>query len=82
MLMTYRGAKTGKVRKAPLVRVKHEGRYAAVASKGGWPTNPQCQAAQREPPRFEGIDTSSAPRRGWFVSTYPTAATEFQRASG
>ncbi|WP_406239565.1 nitroreductase family deazaflavin-dependent oxidoreductase [Nocardia sp. NBC_01009] len=41
VLMTYRGAKTGKVRKAPLMRVEHEGRYAAVASKGGAPTNPQ-----------------------------------------
>ncbi|MFG1710902.1 nitroreductase/quinone reductase family protein [Nonomuraea sp. M3C6] len=37
--MTYRGAKTGKVRKTPLMRVEHEGRYAAVASKGGEPTS-------------------------------------------
>lgn len=41
VLMTYRGAKTGKVRKTPVMRVEHEGRYAAVASKGGEPTNPQ-----------------------------------------
>jgi len=44
VLMTYRGAKTGKVRKAPVMRVEHEGRYAAVASKGGAPTNPQWYA--------------------------------------
>jgi deazaflavin-dependent oxidoreductase (nitroreductase family) len=41
VLITYRGAKTGKVRKTPLIRVEHEGRYAAVASNGGEPTNPQ-----------------------------------------
>jgi deazaflavin-dependent oxidoreductase (nitroreductase family) len=41
VLMTYRGAKSGKVRKTPLMRVEHEGRYAAVASNGAQPTNPQ-----------------------------------------
>ncbi|MGW5687796.1 nitroreductase/quinone reductase family protein [Nonomuraea sp. NPDC003754] len=45
VLMTYRGAKTGKVRKTPLMRVEHEGRYAAVASKGGAPANPQWYAS-------------------------------------
>jgi deazaflavin-dependent oxidoreductase (nitroreductase family) len=40
VLMTYRGTRTGKVRKTPVMRVEHEGRYAAVASKGGEPTNP------------------------------------------
>ena len=45
VLMTYRGAKTGKVRKTPLMRVEHEGRYAAVASKGGEPANPQWYAS-------------------------------------
>jgi len=41
VLMTYRGARTGKVRKTPLMRVEHEGRYAVVASNGAQPTNPQ-----------------------------------------
>ncbi|MYS78856.1 nitroreductase/quinone reductase family protein [Embleya scabrispora] len=41
VLMTYRGAKTGKLRKTPVMRVEHEGRYAAVASNGGTATNPQ-----------------------------------------
>ena len=44
VLMTYRGAKTGKTRKTPVMRVEHDGRYAAVASKGGEPTNPQWYA--------------------------------------
>jgi F420H(2)-dependent quinone reductase len=45
VLMTYRGAKTGKIRKTPVMRVEHEGRYAAVASLGGAPTNPQWYAS-------------------------------------
>lgn len=31
------GNKTGKLRKTPLMRVKHEGNYAVVASQGGLP---------------------------------------------
>ncbi len=31
---------SGKVRKVPLMRVEHEGAYAAVASKGGAPEDP------------------------------------------
>jgi deazaflavin-dependent oxidoreductase (nitroreductase family) len=34
------GAKTGKPRRVPLMRVEHEGSYAAVASKGGAPEHP------------------------------------------
>jgi F420H(2)-dependent quinone reductase len=40
VLLTMRGAKTGKVRKVPLMRVEHDGRYAAVASQGGAPKHP------------------------------------------
>jgi deazaflavin-dependent oxidoreductase (nitroreductase family) len=40
ILLTSRGAKTGKLRKTPLMRVEHEGTYAAVASLGGAPKNP------------------------------------------
>ena len=35
VIVTNRGAKTGAIRKTPLMRVEHEGRYAAVGSKGG-----------------------------------------------
>ena len=38
--MTSVGNKTGKLRKTPLMRVEHEGRYAAVASLGGAPKHP------------------------------------------
>jgi F420H(2)-dependent quinone reductase len=40
VIVTNRGAKTGAVRKTPLMRVEHEGRYLAVGSKGGAPQNP------------------------------------------
>ena len=40
VLMTMRGRRTGKVRKAPVMRVEHDGTYAAVASKGGSPEHP------------------------------------------
>lgn len=40
VLLTMRGAKTGKVRKVPLMRVEHDGVYAVVASVGGAPKHP------------------------------------------
>ncbi len=40
VVMTMRGAKSGKIRKVPVMRVEHDGKYAAVASKGGSPDNP------------------------------------------
>jgi len=40
MLLTTIGAKSGKLRKTPLMRVEHDGEYAAVASLGGAPKHP------------------------------------------
>ncbi|HEY2563390.1 MAG TPA: nitroreductase family deazaflavin-dependent oxidoreductase [Acidimicrobiales bacterium] len=40
IVLTTRGAKSGKIRKSPLMRVEHGGSYAIVASKGGAPENP------------------------------------------
>src|SRR5246500_2862505 len=40
ILLTTVGAKTGKLRKTPLMRVEHDGEYAIVASLGGAPKNP------------------------------------------
>ncbi len=40
ILMTTRGARSGKLRKTPVMRVEHGGDYAAVASLGGAPKNP------------------------------------------
>ncbi|MET7902544.1 nitroreductase family deazaflavin-dependent oxidoreductase [Streptomyces sp. NPDC005355] len=40
VLLTTRGAKSGKIRKAPLMRVEHNGTYAIVASLAGSPKHP------------------------------------------
>jgi F420H(2)-dependent quinone reductase len=40
VVVTNRGARSGKLRKTPVMRVEHEGRYAMVASRGGAPTHP------------------------------------------
>ena len=40
VVMTSRGAKTGKLRKTPVMRVERDGCYAAVASLGGAAKHP------------------------------------------
>ncbi len=40
VILTTVGAKTGKVRKIPLMRVELDGTYAVVASRGGAPEHP------------------------------------------
>ncbi|MCU1443477.1 MAG: hypothetical protein JWQ59_1627 [Cryobacterium sp.] len=40
VVLTTLGARSGKIRKAPLMRVEREGLYLAVASLGGSPKNP------------------------------------------
>lgn len=40
VIVTNRGASSGKLRKTPLMRVEHEGRYAAIGSQGGAPKDP------------------------------------------
>jgi deazaflavin-dependent oxidoreductase (nitroreductase family) len=40
IILTSVGAKSGKIRKTPLMRVEHDGEYAVVASLGGAPMNP------------------------------------------
>ncbi|MFI6770827.1 nitroreductase family deazaflavin-dependent oxidoreductase [Streptomyces sp. NPDC050355] len=40
VVLTTRGAKSGKIRKSPLMRVEHDGTYAVVASLGGAPQHP------------------------------------------
>lgn len=40
IVVTTRGARSGKIRKFALMRVEHGGEYALVASKGGAPDHP------------------------------------------
>ena len=40
VVVTSLGARSGKIRKTPLMRVEHDGAYALVASQGGAPVHP------------------------------------------
>jgi deazaflavin-dependent oxidoreductase (nitroreductase family) len=59
VIITNRGASSGKVRKTPVMRVEHDGSYAAVASRGGAPAHPQWYYNLRENPRVELQDGPS-----------------------
>ena len=60
ILLTTIGAKSGKVRKTPLMRVEHNGEYAVVASLGGAPKNPVWYYNVKKNPRVELQDGTSA----------------------
>jgi deazaflavin-dependent oxidoreductase (nitroreductase family) len=91
VIVTNLGAKSGKVRKTPLMRVEHEGRYAAVGSQGGAPKDPLWVNNLRVNPRVEvqdGADrwemvareTGGEERAAWWersVAAYPPYA-EYQ----
>jgi F420H(2)-dependent quinone reductase len=53
ILLTTRGAKTGKLRKVPLMRVEHDGAYAIVASLGGAPKHPVWYFNVKSEPHVE-----------------------------
>lgn len=53
ILLTTVGAKTGKLRKTPLMRVEHDGEYAIVASLGGAPKHPVWYYNVKKNPRVE-----------------------------
>ncbi|GGZ61002.1 nitroreductase [Streptomyces inusitatus] len=40
VILTTVGARSGRIRKSPLMRVEHDGRYAVVASAGGADSHP------------------------------------------
>ena len=65
-MLTMRGARTGAIRKVPLMRVEHEGVYAAVASQGGAAEHPKWYGNLRANPRItlqDGTDTWDAVAR-------------------
>jgi hypothetical protein len=61
VLMTTRGAKSGKIRKSPLMRVEHDGEYLAVGSNSGGPKNPVGTTTSR-PTRRSPSKTAKSPR--------------------
>jgi deazaflavin-dependent oxidoreductase (nitroreductase family) len=91
VIVTNRGAKTGAVRKTPLMRVEHDGNYAAVGSKGGAQKNPVWVYNLRENPQvvlqdgprtreMTAREVTGAERAVWWeraVAAYPPYA-EYQ----
>ena len=53
IVLTTRGARTGKLRKTPLMRVEHDGEYAVVGSLGGAPKHPVWVYNVRNEPHVE-----------------------------
>ena len=60
ILLTTLGAKSGKIRKTPLMRVEHNGEYAVVASLGGAPKNPVWYYNVKAHPRVELQDGTAS----------------------
>ena len=91
VVVTSVGASSGKLRKNPVMRVEHDGIYAAVASKGGAPENPSWYRNIVEHPAVEVQDgptkrdyvarrTSGDERAAWWaraVEVWPDYA-EYQ----
>jgi F420H(2)-dependent quinone reductase len=56
IVITSMGSTSGKLRKNPVMRVEHDGKYAAVASKGGAPEHPSWYHNIAEHPLVEVQD--------------------------
>ena len=95
IIVTARGAKTGKIRKWALMRVEHDGEYALVASKGGAHDNPQWYENLKadptalmiqdgpEPFDAEAREVTGEERAQWWeraVRAFPTYA-EYQKST-
>ncbi|MBK0870665.1 MAG: nitroreductase family deazaflavin-dependent oxidoreductase [Saccharopolyspora sp.] len=88
VLLTLRGAKSGKLRYTPVMRVEHNGSYAVIASKGGAPEHPSWYYNIKAYPEFplqDGTVTKDyvarevegAERAEWWdraVAAYPSYA--------
>ena len=95
-IFTTRGAKSGKLRKIPLMRVEHDGAYAMVASKGGAPehptwyhnvrANPDQVTVQDGPEPWDGVarEVTGEEKRQWWeraVAVYPSYADYQQKTN-
>jgi len=93
VLLTYTGKKSGKSRLTPVMRVEHDGSYAAIASKGGAPENPVWYASLLAHPEVKLQDGNTTrtyrvrevhgdERDAWFergVATFPNYAEYAQK---
>jgi deazaflavin-dependent oxidoreductase (nitroreductase family) len=92
IILTSVGAKSGKIRKTPLMRVEHDGQYAVVASLGGAPENPVWYNNLTSNPHvelqdgpvkkdYQAREIHGAERETWWeraVATWPDYA-EYQK---
>ena len=89
VIFTTRGNKSGKIRKTPLMRVEHDGKYAMVASQGGAPkhpvwyynlkADPTALMVQDGPEPFDAVarEVTGEERAVWWeraVEAYPSYA--------
>lgn len=95
IVLTSRGARSGKIRKTPLMRVEHDGRYAAVASLGGAPKHPvwyfnvlaEPHVELQDGPRKQDMtarEVTGAEKAEWWeraVAAYPPYA-DYQKKTG
>ena len=96
ILVTTRGAKSGKIRKFALMRVEHDGEYALVASKGGAPDHPDwyrnitadptALMIQDGPEPFDAVarEVTGEEREQWWeraVAAYPPYAENQENTS-
>lgn len=94
VVVTSVGAKSGKLRKNPVMRVERDGRYVAVASKGGAPESPSWAANLLahplvdvqdgpEPKPYRARLLEGDERATWWayaVETWPTYASYQEKA--
>jgi deazaflavin-dependent oxidoreductase (nitroreductase family) len=59
IVVTSLGSSSGKLRKNPVMRVEHDGKYAAVASKGGAPEHPSWYRNLVDHPLVEVQDATA-----------------------
>src|ERR1700742_3503720 len=59
IVITSMGSSSGKLRKNPVMRVAHDGKYAAVASKGGAPEHPSWYRNLVDHPLVEVQDATA-----------------------
>lgn len=96
VIVTTRGARSGKVRKLGLMRVEHDGEYALVASKGGAPDHPDwyfnvkadptALVIQDGPEPFDAVarEVTGEEKAEWWrraVAAYPPYAEYQQKTS-
>ena len=79
VVITSVGATSGKLRKNPVMRVEHEGRYLAVASYGGRPEDPVWADNFRAHPE---VDLQDGPDKATYDRARAARRTRARRVVG